>query len=101
MAGFLAAYRGNTRTSYDTDLRLFKGVVAAVEPGLVRLPPGAAGAVGRWMEEQGLMSSTVARRLSTRTSFYRYRHQEELITRKPAINLRGPKVDYRVPHSGA
>jgi site-specific recombinase XerD len=49
---------------------------------------------GRWMEERGLMRSTVARRLSTLTSFYRYCQEEELIARSPAVNLRRPKVDY-------
>jgi len=40
------------------------------------------------------MRSTVARRLSTLTSFYRYCQEEELIVRSPAVNLRRPKVDY-------
>ncbi len=49
---------------------------------------------GRWMEENGKMRSTVARRLSTLASFYRYCEQEGLIERNPAANLRRPKVDY-------
>ena len=43
---------------------------------------------GQWMR------STVARRLSTLTSFYRYCQEEEHIVHSPAVNLRRPKVDY-------
>ncbi len=49
---------------------------------------------GRWMEENGRMRSTVARRLSTLASFYRYCEQEGLVERNPAANVRRPKVDY-------
>ncbi len=40
------------------------------------------------------MRSTVARRLSTLASFYRYCEQEGLVERNPAANVRRPKVDY-------
>ncbi len=40
------------------------------------------------------MRSTVARRLSTLCSFYRYCHVEGLSDRNPAANIRRPKVDY-------
>jgi hypothetical protein len=46
------------------------------------------------MEENGRMRSTVARRLSTLASFYRYCEQEGLVERNPAANVRRPKVDY-------
>ena len=39
------------------------------------------------------MCSTVARRLSTLCSFYRYCHVEGLLARDPAVNVRRPKVD--------
>ena len=41
------------------------------------------------------MRSTVARRLSTLASFYRYCEQEGLVERNPAANVRRPKVDYQ------
>jgi hypothetical protein len=40
------------------------------------------------------MTSTIARRLSTLASFYRYCHSEQLIGRNPAANIRRPRVDY-------
>ena len=95
IAGFLAGYTGNTRASYTTDLRICS-------------PPGAPSHIrrcsacerahlelfARWMEEEGRMRSTVARRLSTLASFYRYCHAEGILDRNPAANVRRPKVDY-------
>ena len=46
------------------------------------------------MEADGKMRATVARRLSTLGSFYRYCHDEGLLERNPAANVRRPKVDY-------
>jgi hypothetical protein len=40
------------------------------------------------------MRSTVARRLSTLASFYRYCHVEGVLNRNPAANVRRPKVDH-------
>src|SRR5687767_6094494 len=48
----------------------------------------------RSMEENGPMRSTVGRRLSSLSSFYRHCEQEQLIDRNPALNVRRPKVDY-------
>jgi integrase/recombinase XerD len=48
----------------------------------------------RWMEGEGRMPSTVARRLSTLATFYRYCHAEGLLARDPAANVRRPKVDH-------
>ena len=46
------------------------------------------------MEAEGRMRSTVARRLSTLASFYRYCHVEAVLRRNPAANVRRPKVDH-------
>jgi site-specific recombinase XerD len=43
-------------------------------------------------ESKGLARATVARRLSTVASFYRYCVEEELLTRSPAANVRRPKL---------
>ena len=94
VAGFLAAYGGSTRVSYATDLRLFSAWCREANLTLFSVRRAHLELFGRWMEERGLMRSTVARRLSTLTSFYRYCQEEELIARSPAVNLRRPKVDY-------
>jgi integrase/recombinase XerD len=93
VAGFLAGYSGNTRVSYATDLRIFAAWCHEGHLGLFGLRRSHLELFGRWMEENGRMRSTVARRLSTLVSFYRYCEQDDLIARNPALNLRRPKVD--------
>jgi len=93
VGGFLAGYSGNTRVSYATDLRVFAGWRVEGGVGLLAVRRWQLELFGRWMEENGRMRSTVARRLSTLVSFYRYWDQEGLIERHPALNIRRPKVD--------
>jgi hypothetical protein len=92
--GFLAGYCGGTRRSYATDLRLFS--IWCHERNLTLFSVGRAHLelYGLWLEETGRMRSTLARRLSTLASFYKYCEQEQLVDRNPALNVRRPKVDY-------
>ena len=94
VAGFLAGYCGATRVSYATDLRVFADWCHQANLTLLSVRRAHLELFGRWMEENGRMRSTVARRLSTLASFYRYCHQEQLVERNPALNVRRPKVDY-------
>ncbi len=94
VAGFLAGYCGSTRRSYATDLRLFSAWCKEAKLELFNVRRAHLELFGRWMEESGRMRSTVARRLSTLASFYRYCEQEGLVERNPAANVRRPKVDY-------
>ena len=94
IAGFLAGYCGVTRRSYATDLRLFAAWCHQLNLSLFGVRRAHLELFGRWMEECGRMRSTVARRLSTLASFYRYCHQEALVAHNPALNVRRPKVDY-------
>ncbi len=43
-------------------------------------------------ETEGMARATIARRLSTVASFYRYCVDEELIGLSPAVNVKRPKV---------
>jgi site-specific recombinase XerD len=94
VAGFLAGYCGSTRRSYATDLRLFSAWCHEAKLTLFDVRRAHLELFGRWMEERGRMRSTVARRLSTLASFYKYCEQEQLVDRNPALNVRRPKVDY-------
>ena len=94
VAGFLAGYCGSTRRSYATDLRLFSAWCHEANLTLFNVRRAHLELFGRWMEETGRMRSTVARRLSTLASFYKYCEQEQLVDRNPALNVRRPKVDY-------
>ncbi len=91
VAGFSAGYCGSTRRSYATDLRLFAAWCKEAKLELLKVRRAHLELFGRWMEESGRMRSTVARRLSTLASFYRYCEQEGLIERNPAANVRPPK----------
>jgi integrase/recombinase XerD len=94
VGGFLAGYAGATRTSYATDSRIFAAWCRQAELSLLTVRRSHLELFGRWMEETGRMRSTVARRLSTLASFYRYCEERQLIDRNPALNVRRPKVDY-------
>jgi len=93
IAGFLAGYTGNTLTSYTTDLRLFAQWCTNNDLRLFDVRRAHLEIFGRQMEADGRIRSTVARRLSTLGSFYRYCHVEGILERNPAANVRRPKVD--------
>ena len=69
VAAFLAGYSGGTRTSYCTDLRIFAGWCHDHDLNLLMVKRAHLELFGRWMEQQGRMPSTIARRLSTLSSF--------------------------------
>lgn len=81
VAGFLAGYTGGTRASYATDLRLFTHWCTTGGVRLLDVKRAHLELFARQMETDGRMSSTVARRLSTLASFYRYCHLEAVIDR--------------------
>ncbi len=93
VAGFLAGYCATTRASYTTDLRMFTRWCHDAGLGLFEVKRSHLELFGRSMEADGLMASTIARRLSTLASFYRYCEQEEYVAKNPAVNVRRPKVD--------
>ena len=93
IAGFLAGFGTATRTGYATDLRQFSTWCRDCGLGLFEVQRSHLELFGRSMEARGLMPSTVARRLSALTSFYRYCEQEGHVERSPATNVRRPKVD--------
>ena len=93
IGGFLAGYSGNTRVSYTTDLRLFAAWCTDNGLRLLDVRRAHLEMFARTMEQDGRMRSTVARRLSTLCSFYRYCHLEGVLARHPAATVRRPKVD--------
>jgi hypothetical protein len=93
IAGFLAGYAGNTRIGYTTDLRLFAAWCADHRLRLLEVRRAHLEMFARSMEQEGRIRSTVARRLSTLCSFYRYCHLEGILARDPVANVRRPKVD--------
>ncbi len=93
IAGFLAGYGTSTRTGYATDLRIFADWCHDFGLSLFEVQRSHLELFARSLEAKGLMPSTIARRLSALTSFYRYCEQEEHVERTPAAHVRRPKVD--------
>jgi site-specific recombinase XerD len=89
-----AGYSGSTHTSYTTDLRLFALWCREAHVRLLDVKRAHVELFARHMETDGVMRATVARRLSTLAGFDRYCHDEGIVDRNPAANVRSPKVDY-------
>ena len=92
VAGFLAGYTGNTMTAYQQDLRIFVSWCQERELMLFEVRRAQIELFARSQEAAGMAKATIARRLSTVASFYRYCVEEELIGLSPAVNVRRPKV---------
>ena len=93
VAAFLAGYSGGTRVSYTTDLRIFAGWCHDHDLNLLTVKRAHIELFGRWMQREGRMPSTIARRLSTLSSFYKYCQIEDIVDKNPAANIRRPKVN--------
>ncbi len=94
MGGFLAGYSGTTFEAYGLDLRQWSQWCLDHDLDLFEVRRAHIELFARWLEETGRAKSTVARRLSTITGFYRYCSEEQLITHSPAAHVRRPRVSY-------
>ena len=93
VAAFIAGYTDPTRRSYATDLRIFAGWCHDHGVNLLNVKRAHLETFARWMEQQGRMPSTISRRLSTLSSFYKYCQTEDILDKNPAANVRRPKVN--------
>ena len=94
VSAFIAGYTNPTRRSYATDLRIFAGWRHDHDINLLNVKRTHLDTFARWIEQEGRMPSTINRRLSTCSSFYKYCQIEEILDRDPAANIRRPKVQY-------
>src|SRR3990170_3520830 len=94
MGGFLAGYSGKTFEAYALDLRQWSQWCLDHDLDLFEVRRAHIELFARWLEETGRAKSTVARRLSTITGFYRYCTEEQLISYAPAAHVRRPRVSY-------
>jgi site-specific recombinase XerD len=94
LAGFLAGYRGLTRDAYALDLRQYANWCLDRELRLFDARRVDVECFARDLEARGRARATVARRLCTVASFYRYAEEEGLIEHSPAIHVRRPRLDY-------
>lgn len=92
LGGFLAGHQGNTRLAYQQDLGHFLRWCQRQHLDPFDARRAHIELFARWLEHHGAARATVARRLSTIASFYRYCTEEELIDTNPALNVRRPRL---------
>jgi site-specific recombinase XerD len=100
LVGFLAGYGGLTREAYQLDLRQWVQWCAEHQLALFAARRANIEGFGRYLEACGRARATVARRLCTIASFYRYAEEEGLIPISPAVHVRRPRLDYESHATG-
>jgi site-specific recombinase XerD len=90
---FLLGYTGHTRVAYARDVADWFAFCGSVGLDPLEARRGHVDAWARKLGEiDGRAPSTVARKLTAVSGFYRYAVDEELITRNPASAVRRPRV---------
>lgn len=51
-----------------------------------------------WLNEQNYSRATIARRIASLRSLYRYLQRQQKVDRDPTDGLKGPKLDQNLPH---
>jgi site-specific recombinase XerD len=100
LGGFLAGYSGLTRDAYELDLRQFVVWCDDQQLDFFEVRRADIEAFARELERRGRARATVARRLCTVTSFYRYAEEERLLAHSPAVHVRRPRIDYESHATG-
>lgn len=93
VGAFLQAYTGNTLTAYAFDLRQWFGWCRSRNHNPLRVHRPHIEAFARELEELGRSRSTVARKLTTLSSFYGFLVDEGLLARSPVTRVRRPRTD--------
>jgi integrase/recombinase XerD len=89
---FLARYSGRTLDAYRHDLRGFFQWASDHDVAVLQATRAHIELFRSWMEERGLATSTIDRRLSTVCGFYRFAHIDGRIASNPAQYVRRPQV---------
>lgn len=90
---FLGRYRGNTRTLYEIDMRIFTDWCELVDVDPLDATRAELERFARHLEhERGNSPSTVAHRLGVLRIFYRMALADDLVRRDPTIFLNMPRV---------
>lgn len=91
-AGFLAGYRGSTRSGYTVGLRRWWAFCETHGLAVLEAKRPHLDLYVRSLEEAGYAPGTIALRLSIIASFYRWCLEEDVVDRNPAAHVRRPKV---------
>ncbi len=90
----------HTLRSYTSDLASFgeylgENTAAAIDP--VSVDSKKLRAYVAWLNREGLSPGTIARRLASLRSFYKFLRQRSLVASDPALGLRNPRQATRLP----
>ena len=90
----------HTLRSYHDDLEIFTRYLEenqkeGSDPTIV--DPARLRRYSAWLNGQGYAASTIARRLASLRSFYRYLRRQGTVTTDPTSGLRNPKQPHRLP----
>lgn len=91
-----------TVRNYGSDLRQFHSFMKAEQPGLPRLDPATVKtesirAYLHWLDRKHEKSTSIARKLASLRSFYRYLQREGPAGLNPAETIRTPKQPKHLP----
>lgn len=91
-----------TVRNYGSDLRQFHTFMQAERPGLSTLIPStvtteSVRAYLHWLDRKHEKSTSIARKLATLRSFYRFLQREGLVVLNPAEPIRTPKQPKHLP----
>jgi integrase/recombinase XerC len=90
----------HTLRCYEDDLLAFCGYLEEHQPGVCdpgSLQPQRLRRYSAWLSSQGYAPSTIARRLASLRSLFRYLRREGTVTSDPVSGLRNPKQPRRLP----
>jgi integrase/recombinase XerC len=91
----------HTLRSYGDDLALFCEYLTETQPGAADPTTADARrlrAYSAWLHSREYAASTIARRLASLRSFYRFQRRQGAMAADPASGLRNPKQPQRLPH---
>ena len=101
VAGYLARFKGVSRTHAESDLRAYLGWCADRQLDPLAASRPRIELYGRWMQEvRRLRPSTVSRRMSIVAGFYRTAVIDGLLEHSPAEHVRRPTSRPTHPRSG-
>ncbi len=92
----------HTVKSYREDLtqavEFFRARLGSQSPRVEQITTRLLRAHLAWLSEQGYARSTIARRLASLRSWCRFLCRQGTLSANPALGLRGPRQDRRLPH---
>ncbi len=88
----------NTVMSYQRDLVKFnKFAESQGIPDIRRINPTNLNSYMLYMEKEQFATSTISRNIATLKAFYGYLYREGHITENPAVKLKAPKIEKKIP----